>query len=53
MTIDPGELAAATAAVRNFINSTAYGAFVSDEECKAAAAAVVTAVENYRAHKGK
>lgn len=48
VTLDAGELAAAFIAVRAHANSSKYGKFISDDECKAVAAEVVAAIENYR-----
>ena len=51
MIIDQGEFVAAQHAVRNVINGTGYGGWISDAQCAQAAHAVVEAIEAYRASK--
>jgi hypothetical protein len=55
--LDPGEVGAGAQAVRDIVNGMTYwgqsiGSYVTDDQCTAVAAAVVTAVENYRSTKG-
>ena len=55
-TIDPGEVAVASQAVRDIVNTLTYwgqnvGSYVTDEQCNAVAIEVVTAVENYLSNK--
>ena len=54
--LDPGEVSVASQAVRDIVNTLTYwgqnvGSYVTDEQCNAVAAAVVTAAEDYRANK--
>lgn len=46
--IDPGELQVAYLAVRRHADKSAYGKWISNEECRSVANEVVIAVENYR-----
>jgi hypothetical protein len=54
--LDPGEVSVAAQAVRDIVNGMTYwgqniGSYVTDDQCNAVAAAVVTAVEDYRSTK--
>lgn len=46
--IDTGEIDAAQIALRDTLNASGYGTFVSDAQVRSAAVAVVTAIEKYR-----
>ena len=46
--IDPGEIDAAFVAVRTHANKSQYGQFITDQECRAVATEVVTAIETWR-----
>jgi hypothetical protein len=51
--IDPDEVAAAAAAVKETVNTFTYmgipvGMYVTDEECKQVATAAITAAKKYR-----
>ena len=49
--IDEDMVQAAFVAVRAHADATAYGSYISDDDCRAVARDVVTAVEAYRAQK--